>query len=220
MMSTVTTPFPGMDPFVEQEDVWRDFHKRAVPTIAEMLLTQLRPKYIVKLGHDARGILPTTVDVGHQSYVEIRDRISRQIVTVIELLSPANKRPGGDRDLYLAKRDEFLRSPVHLVEVDLLRGGPRLPVEGLPACDYCALVSRADDRPRVGIWPFQLKDPLSAIPIPLRADDAEARLDLQELVHRIHDSAGYSDYIYEGTPQPPLEKEAIAWAVSFLTETR
>lgn len=217
----MSSPFPGMNPYFEEEEVWHDFHKRALPTIAEMLLPQLRPNYNVKVNRhsDAHG-RPAALDVERQSYVEIRDRVNRQVVTVIELLSPTNKRPGGDRDLYLAKRDEFLRSPAHLIEIDLLRGGPRLPVEGLPECDYCTLVSRADDRPRVGIWPFQLKDPLSAIPIPLRRDDVEAKLDLQELVHRIHDSAGYSDYIYEGNPQPPLNAETAEWASSFLPAIR
>ena len=43
---------------------------------------------------------------------------------MIELLSPANKTPGPDREQYLAKRMELLNGPVHLVEIDLLRGGP------------------------------------------------------------------------------------------------
>jgi hypothetical protein len=156
------------------------------------------------------------VDVERQSYVEIRDRVSRRIVTLIELLSPADNRTGGDRELYLAKRDEFLRGPAHLVEIDLLRGGPRLPADGLPECDYCVLVSRADERPRVGIWPFNLKDALTTIPIPLREDDAEATLDLQQLVHRIYDAAGYEDYIYEGMPQPPLDSATAEWAAGIV----
>ena len=59
------------------------------------------------------------------SYVEIRDRRDRELVTVVELLSPANKHPGPDREQYLAKRMELLNGPVHLVEIDLLRGALR-----------------------------------------------------------------------------------------------
>ena len=62
---------------------------------------------------------------------------------MIELLSPANKQPGSDREQYIHKRRQLLCSQTHLVELDLLRGGPRMPVEELPACDYYALVSRA-----------------------------------------------------------------------------
>lgn len=61
-------------------------------------------------------------------FVEIRDRESRRLVTVIELLSPSNKRPGGDREQYLAKRSDLLASPTHLVEIDLIRGGRRMPM--------------------------------------------------------------------------------------------
>src|SRR5271165_6036506 len=79
-------------------------------------------------------------------YLEVRDRQGRELVTVIELLSPSNKRPGNDREAYLAKRRELLRSPAHLVEIDLLRGWPPMPQEGRPACDYSVLVSRAEKR--------------------------------------------------------------------------
>ena len=68
------------------------------------------------------------------SYVEIRDRRDRELVTVIELLSPANKYMGLDRGQYLAKRVELLNGPVHLVEIDLLRGGPPLPAADRPDC--------------------------------------------------------------------------------------
>jgi hypothetical protein len=51
------------------------------------------------------------------------------------LPSPANKHARPDREQYLARRLQSLNSPVHLVEIDLLRGGPRLPLEGLTECD-------------------------------------------------------------------------------------
>ena len=54
--------------------------------------------------------------------VEIRDIENRQLVTVIELLSPTNKRGDGYKE-YLNKRDRILRSNAHLIEIDLLRKG-------------------------------------------------------------------------------------------------
>ena len=246
------SPFPGMNPYLEQEDVWHDFHERFMPAAAEMLLPQLRPKYIVRLDEHAYihelpaeqrrligrpdaaiaalqhmpgtaiatrkveapvyGSVLRAVDVERQSVIEIRDRASRQIVTVIELLSPSNKRPGADREQYLAKRYEFLNGPANFVEMDLLRGGPRLPVEGLPSCDYYALVSRPDERPRAGLWPIQLRQPLPEIPIPLRDADPDATLSLQAVLQRVYDAAGYEDYIYSGAPDPPLAPQHAAWA--------
>ena len=105
---------------------------------------------MVLLEAPAIGRVPLSVDVERHAFLEIRDRGNRQLVTVLELLSPSNKRPGPDREQYLAKRQQLLASSVHLVELDLLRGGPRLPMEHLPACDYCVMVSRYEDRPQCG----------------------------------------------------------------------
>ena len=43
------SPFPGMNPYLEQEDVWHDFHERFIPLAATLLGAQLRPRYIVKI---------------------------------------------------------------------------------------------------------------------------------------------------------------------------
>ena len=196
------SPFPGMNPYLEQTDAFHDFHERLCPALAEALTPYVVPKYIVKLDQhvyihelpaeqrrlvgrsDALvasrsaagpggtgpavvqapvyGQVFLAVDVERHSFVQVLDRLSRRIVTVIELLSPSNKYSGSDRDQYIAKREEVLRGPAHLVEIDLLRGGPRLPVEGLPDCAYCVLVSRSDDRPRVGLWPIGLRRTFAA----------------------------------------------------------
>jgi hypothetical protein len=249
-------PFPGMNPYLEQEDVWNDFHQSFIPLAREALVRQVAPAYVVKVeeylfihefsaeqrlnlgrgdvsvsrppaagGHPPAGSgmaapiyvhIPPAVDVERHSYLEIRDREDRQLVAVLELLSPANKYAGPDREQYLAKRRQLLRSRAHLVEIDLLRGGPRMPLEDLPDCDYCVLVSRAEERPRVGAWPLRLRDRLPVIPVPLRAPDPDARLDLQELLHRVYDGAGYGNYIYSGTPHPRLPPADAARARQFL----
>jgi hypothetical protein len=158
------------------------------------------------------------VDVERVSFIEVRDRAHRQLVTVVAFLSPANKKPGPDREQYIAKRSQVLASPVHLVEIDLLRGGPRLPLENLSACDYYALVSRAEQRPEAWAWPVCLREPLPKIPIPLQASDPDAELDIQQVLHRIYDAAGYEDYIYEQGPYPPLSAEDAAWAADFMPQ--
>jgi hypothetical protein len=94
-----------------------------------------------------------------------------------------------------------------------------MPVEGLPKCDYCILVSKADERPRVGLWPLTLRDPLPRIPIPLLPDDAPAELDLQSLLHRLYDAGGYEDYIYSGRPEPALPADDQAWAEEVIAKT-
>src|SRR5207249_632712 len=64
---------------------------------------------------------------GKHVYVEIRDASrDHQLVTLIEIVSPPNKRSGKDRRSYLKKQREVLSSEANLVEIDLLRAGKRL----------------------------------------------------------------------------------------------
>ena len=101
-------------------------------------------------------------------YLVIRRADNEETVTVIELLSPTNKSSRDGRAEYLAKRNLLLRGRAHLVELDLLRGGERLPtVEPHPAGDYFAFVSRVERRPQAEVYSWTLERPLPPIPIPL-----------------------------------------------------
>lgn len=249
------SPFPGMNPYLEQESAWHDFHENFIPAAQAMLNRQIMPKYFAKIdehvyihepdeparrsigradvwiarhGADtppAAGIATleaparveqAPIDEERLAFLEIRDRDRRRLVCVIELLSPANKQPLRDRNQYLRKRDEYLASEAHFVEIDLLRAGPRLPWREMPRCDYYAVVSRAENRPAAGVWPIQLRDPLPVIAVPLIDGDADARLDLQTLLHRIYDDAGYALYIYDSPLHPPLSVADAEWARQLL----
>ena len=54
----MSSPFPGMNPFLEQDDVWHDFHEKIIPMIAERLVVQVRPEYIVKIDEHIYSGLP------------------------------------------------------------------------------------------------------------------------------------------------------------------
>jgi hypothetical protein len=250
------SPFPGMNPYLEQEDVWHDFHTRFPSAAAAQIAEQVDPRYIVKVhehvfihelsaqerrfmgrpdvfvapsGSSAslasRGtatlaplvpILLPNVDEERQPFLEIRDRASREVVTVIELLSPANKYAGSDREQYLGKRAALLKSRSNLVEIDVLRGGPRLPYYGNIDAEYAALIYRAHEWPHAGALPIRLREPLPLIPIPLRQPDPDVHLDLKAVIDRIHDEARYASYIYQGQPKPLLSPEDAAWAQQFV----
>jgi Protein of unknown function (DUF4058) len=138
---------------------------------------------------------------------------------VLELLSPTNKRGGADREQYVAKREQILKSAAHFVEIDLLRRGRPMPLENRPKCDYSALVSRAQARPWAGFWPIRLRRRLPIIPIPLLPADPEARVDLQEVLHHVYDASGYEDFIYAGEPDLHLSSRDAAWARAFAPPT-
>jgi hypothetical protein len=149
-------------------------------------------------------------------YLEVRDRRDRRVVTVLELLSPSNKYAGEDRESYLTKRKELLASAANFVELDLLRGGPRLPLRGLPACDYYAMVSRPAKRPKADVWAVRLRNPLPRIPVPLGPGGTDAVLDLQAVLHRVYDGAGYASHIYDVPPEPALAPADAAWAAGLV----
>jgi hypothetical protein len=156
------------------------------------------------------------VEIEKHSYIEIRDRISRGLVTLIEVLSPSNKRYGPDREQYTQKRNVLMHSPVSIVEIDLLRGGPRFPLTGISESDYRVMVSRPSMRPDVLAWAINLRDELPVIPIPLKGDAPDASLDLQKLLHAVYDAAGYEDYLYSTPPEPPLSAAQEEWAKQFV----
>lgn len=144
-------------------------------------------------------------DVVTERYLEVRNVQYGYVVTVIELLSPSNKRPGseGYRE-YQTKREQLLSTRTSLVEIDLLRAGQRPPIHGeAPDSDYRIVVVRGWERPRALLYPFDVQEPIPAIPIPLERGDEEPLLDLNMLLHRLYDQAVYSlriDYSLPATP--------------------
>ncbi|HYN88952.1 MAG TPA: DUF4058 family protein [Ardenticatenaceae bacterium] len=159
-------------------------------------------------------VIPTPVP--HVS-VEIRDRASRELVTSIEVLSPTNKRRTG-RDEYLAKRRQILLSTAHLLEIDWLRAGQRVPMqEPLPPAPYFVFLSRAEQRPLTEVWPIYLNQPLPSVPVPLRPPDADAILDLQQILTAVYDLLGLDLAIdYRQPPEIPVRGEAEQWAEELL----
>ena len=145
--------------------------------------------------------------------IEIRDVAQRELITAIEVLSPTNKRGEGHRE-YIDKRSRILCSMTHLVEIDLLRTGRRVSVQKpLPAASYFVFVSRAESRPITEMWPIQLDMPLPTIPIPLRDNDPDARLNLQNALQEIYDALNYDLAIdYARPPEVALPERWAAWA--------
>lgn len=157
-----------------------------------------------------------------ERYLEVRDVASGEVIAVIELLSPANKRRGEGRRQYEEKRLKVLGSRTHLVEVDLLRGGKSMALfiqgDGQKG-PYRILVSRSEDRPRADLYLFSLRDPLPIFPLPLRRGDAEPLVDLGALLHDLYERAGYDLVInYRNAPVPPLDEEDAGWADNLLRQ--
>lgn len=157
----------------------------------------------------------------HENWLEVRDERNSRIITLIELLSPSNKRAGAKgRRLYLRKRRRVLESRTHFIEIDLLRGGSTVwPAPPSPDGTYYAAVSRAEKRPKVQVFSWTLRDRLPSIAIPLKAGTPEIMLNLQEVFDRVYDDGRYGRALYETTLSPKLSAEDQAWVNQLLVKT-
>ena len=168
-------------------------------------------------------------DATQLASIEIRDiRHGRELVTLIELISPTNKQPGADRTKYTLKRQRILASKTSLVEIDLLRSGETVCIdpelisflwkETVPS-EYIAVVNRAWER-QAGIcgpfqfFPIRIAEQLPVIPIPLRQGEDESPLDLQHIFRLTYDGGPYrrGAVDYAQPPIPALADYLHPWA--------
>lgn len=139
-----------------------------------------------------------------ERYLEIRKVSDDSVVTVIELLSPANKRPGKGRSVYEEKRLSVLGSLSHFVEIDLLRGNPHMAISPENRLsDYYILVSIAQQRPKAQLYSFSLKETLPKFLLPLQDVDEAIAVDMQAIFTGVCDRASYPSRIDYGQPISP-----------------
>jgi len=160
--------------------------------------------------------LPTLAEV-QERYLEIREGTAGTVITVMELLSPKNKRTGEGRNAYLQKRQQVLSSATHLIEIDLLRAGEPMPMKGVTQSPYRILISRSPQRPQAQLYGFGLRQPIPPFPVPLQPGEIEPCLDLQPLLHRVYDRARFELAIdYRSPLKPTVSAEDWEWLQSFL----
>jgi hypothetical protein len=215
-----------MDPYIEHPNLWPDFHSDLASEIRARLNQVIQPRYFARLTpyvtYEVIEIVPLELPLRLVS-VEIRTSDEHQLITVIEILSPVNKSPGHEAYLdYHRKRRDLLRSAAHLMEIDLLRGGKRPPLERpVPPAPYYVVLSRADRRPTVEVWPIQLADKLPVLPVPLLEPDPDVALDLGAAVAAVYERGAYGQQIDYRQPPPssPLSQAEAAWLDGLLRES-
>lgn len=256
------SPFPGMDPYLENPKSWPDLHSSLISYIREDLQPQLRPKYIARIGERVelsslgRGYIPDVLVIRSAPaaygaptaeaapvadeplvmtlleeertvpFLEIIHHPSGEVVTLIEVLSPANK-SGEGREKYLRKQDDICNAGVNLVEIDLLSQGEattracRAGAEKSAQWRYHVSVTRSRPTARIEVYPASLRKRLPRCRIPLRAEDKDAVLDLPAVFTRCYDIGGY-DLLVDYRQPPPVELslEDKEWMEQLLQEAR
>ena len=161
--------------------------------------------------------VPLTDEV-EETFLEIHEVKSGKLITIIELLSPANKLSERGREQYERKRAQILLTQTSLVEIDLLRAGVPMPVVHQPAAgDYRILISRGWQRPRAQLYAFSLRRPIPQIPVPLTKGETEPLLDLNTVLHDLYARARFDLRLdYSVPPAPPLQEANVPWAQSLI----
>ena len=82
------------------------------------------------------------------------------------------------------------------------------------------MLSRANRRPTVEVWPIQLADQLPVLPIPLLEIDADTALDLSVVVAGVYERGAYASQIdYRQLPPPPeLSEQENSWLDELLRD--
>ena len=158
----------------------------------------------------------------HEEYIEIRQRSDARLVTLVDVVSPANKASDSGRQAYLAKRREGKSAGANLVEIDLvLQGQPMLDYsrEGLPDWDYAVTVTRATQPDRFEIYTATLQKRLPRFRLPLASDDRDTVIDLYTIFTRSFDQGSFAAKInYQRDPPMPLTDEKRRWLDEWLKQ--
>src|SRR4051812_17646211 len=223
------SPFPGMDPYLEDDKLWPAFQHQLINCLYQVLLPGLVDRYRARVSqrhYVTEQALFTSVirEEHHEEYIEIRQRSDSRLVTVVEVVSPSNKLTPQGRAAYLDKRREGRSAGASLVEVDLvLQGQPMLEYsrEGLPDWDYAVTVTRSTQPERYEIYTATLQKRLPRFRLPLASDDRDTVLDLHTAFNRCYDQGGFASKInYQHDPSTRLSDEDRQWLEDVLRQQK
>jgi hypothetical protein len=216
-----------MDPYLEEDKLWGTFHHQFVGCLYQILLPSLVDRYRAKIAQrhyvTEMALFTSVVREEHnEEYIEVRQRNDSKRITLIDVVSPANKTTAQGRQCYLNKRQEARRENASLVEIDLvLQGQPTLDYsrEGLPDWDYAVTVTRSTKPESFEIYTATIQKRLPRFRLPLAADDRDTVLDLQAAFARCYDQGGFMSMIdYSRDPAVVTDEENRRWIADILRQ--
>jgi hypothetical protein len=218
-----------MDPYLEDEALWPVFHHQLVMCLYQILLPGLVDRYRARVGQrhylTEQALFTSVVrEEHHEDYIEVRQRNDGRLITLIDVVSPANKVTTAGRVAYLDKRKEGKTAGANLVELDLvLQGQPTLDYsrEGLPDWDYAVTVTRSTQPEKYEIYTATLQKRLPRFRLPLAPDDRDTVLDLHTAFTRCYDQGGFAARIdYGKDPPTTLTAEDKQWLQEMLRQQK
>lgn len=223
------SPFPGMDPYLEDGRLWPEFQRQLVACLYQLLLPNVADRYRARVAQrryvTETPLFTSVIREEHcEEYIELRSRGDSRLVTLLDVVSPMNKLTPTGRATYLQTRQAAKQIAANLVEIDLvLEGAPTLEYsrDGLPEWDYAVTVTRSTQPERYEIYTATLAKRLPKFRLPLAADDRDTVLDLQSSLTRCYDQNGYGLRIdYSKDPSVPLDEADRQWTVELLKQQK
>lgn len=229
----MASPFPGMDPYLEEDEHWPTFQHHFVSSLYHLLSPNLmnvdrQERYRVRVGQRRYTIeMPLFTSIIREEhgeeFLEIRQKLDGQLVTLVDVVSPRNKtRPEG-RTAYWERRRDAQAEGANLVEIDLvLQGEPLLDYcrDNLPEWDYLVTVVRKNQPERYEIYTSTLKKRLPRFKLPLLPGDTDVVVDLQIALNRSYEEGGFADRIDYGRPPKHVTSEThLKWLDELLEQT-
>jgi hypothetical protein len=226
---TMPSPFPGMDPYLEDPRLFPTFQRQFVSCLFQMLLPQVADRYRARIATRSYVIeTPLFTSVTREEHtedtIEIRQRGDSKLVTLIDLVSPANKTTPIGRSAYLRTRQIGKQCAANLVEIDLvLQGQPTLEYsrDGLPEWDYAVTVTRSTQPERYEIYTATVQKRLPKFRLPLSPDDKDTVVDVQSAFQRCYDQNDYAELIdYDKEPPAFLDETDRRWVRDLLNHSQ
>ncbi|MSU77281.1 MAG: DUF4058 family protein [Gemmataceae bacterium] len=223
------SPFPGMDPYLEDEKQWPTFQASLIHAVHQMVLPGLLDRYRARVGErqytSEQALFTSILRAEHkEAFIEIRQRSDGRLITLIEVVSPANKTLPEGRKAYCDRRDEVKQTSANVVAIDLVLQGATLlefAKESAPSWDYAVVVTRWTHPDRCEIYSATLPRRLPRFRLPLASDDRDTVLDLQAAVVRAYEQSDVGNRIdYAKDPTTRLSDENRKWINDVLKQEK
>jgi hypothetical protein len=218
-----------MDPYLEDEALWPWFQQMLVQCLHHILPPNLfdryrsrvsQRRYVTEEQSAASGLCKEL----HEDYLEICQQSDGRLITLVDVVSPANKATPAGRKAYLDQRREAKNDKANIVEIDLvLQGQPTLEYsrDGLPHWNYAITVTRATQPDRYEIYITTLQKKLPRFRLPLAPDDRDTVIDLQWAFTRCFEQGGFAEKIdYRRNPPAQLAEGDRRWMERLLMEKK
>jgi hypothetical protein len=219
------SPFPGMNPYLESEKTWPAFQHQLVSAIYQLLLPALVDQYRTRVQDREfiteeplfTSIIKTT---HHEHFIEVRHRTTDRLITLIEVVSPANRLFNTGKTALVEARKSALAEGANVLWIDLiLQGQSPLNIQNRNEnpFDYHLALTRANLPTTVELYTNQMAKRLPRCKVPLASEEAELVLDVQQAVNRAYELGHFAAKVeMKGLPPGKWSPEQEAWLQSIL----